>query len=822
MILYLNENKSKKIFIDESKIHLLRERFDENAEDEGGIYHINDIDGKNMYADYEYLPNDDKIYADYSNYAKKRGLLHRNNPTWFTDSYGETPYKYKDFNSYQKAGKNLGDSDPYSDYITNYGKIYMPTKREIGKSGDRVKEIGELTPDRVNVKNGQTIECYNLSMLGIDPSVATMIAHTYKGKPATYKGDLTDIASSNAHKLVVADKEGNKPNLIKGVYAEKIKKLILNTDGLKPQDFYPTYIIYPESSSPFNDYIAEFLIKNIYPKSELIPNRTLVKTDSWDIDYDELVKGTANEAYSESNSSYRDYYGKYEKLSNLYIKQALFNRLKGIVANKVLKLIPSLREKYYNNAEEIDNGDDYTEDYYVTEAAQNNGFNVFSDMSSNERYYLCSEILDYIIDETKEIDKALMHNGVNLTISRAPYLQEFLLLVYHAIFSRNGRSDSIAYYSKKFNSAKGKSERKNNFRTYQDFESAFINGDLNINMKNLINYLNSNDSIKNYDYVSRMSLYNQFKITDNYDLKKFKKNASFLIIDDNFASGASLRNAAIVLNEVLGIPYDKIKALTPGDMGGASSGGAQGAEVPTNDAEGYLSQLYHKGYFANDNIDKATQDRLKNKYKELRDNQSHKKYFDIRDLQFNILNDKKRQLYGNAPVSNVQDDSLVGGYKQKTIENPNKPRKFNPTKQERGLEELQTIYNSLDAEISNLCSRRSSARNEKELTKINKQLANLKSQRNYYRNKILGMGGVVEPKRRGRMPKEKNTNTLSPKPNNNAKRGRKPYTKQQVIAKAEEYLGIAKKLVDKGKIDDAKSMLKKVDYYKKMAERMQS
>jgi hypothetical protein len=280
MVVYIKENNPKKIYIDESKINLLIERFDENYADEGGIYHINDIDGKNMYADYEYLPNDNKIYADYSNYAKKRGLLHRNNPTWFTDSHGETPYNYNDFNSYQKGGKNLGDSNPYSDYITNYGKIYMPTRREIGKSGDRVKEIGELKPDMVNVKNGQSIECYNLSMLGIDPSVATMIAHTYKGKPATYKGDLTDISSSNAHKLVVTDKEGNKPNLIKGVYAEKIKNLILNTNGLKPQDFYPTYIIYPESSSPFNDYIAEFLIKNIYPKSELIPNKTLVKTDS--------------------------------------------------------------------------------------------------------------------------------------------------------------------------------------------------------------------------------------------------------------------------------------------------------------------------------------------------------------------------------------------------------------------------------------------------------------------------------------------------------------------------------------------------------------
>jgi hypothetical protein len=141
MVVYIKENNPKKIYIDESKINLLIERFDENYADEGGIYHINDIDGKNMYADYEYLPNDNKIYADYSNYAKKRGLLHRNNPTWFTDSHGETPYNYNDFNSYQKGGKNLGDSNPYSDYITNYGKIYMPTRREIGKAGDRVKEI---------------------------------------------------------------------------------------------------------------------------------------------------------------------------------------------------------------------------------------------------------------------------------------------------------------------------------------------------------------------------------------------------------------------------------------------------------------------------------------------------------------------------------------------------------------------------------------------------------------------------------------------------------------------------------------------------------
>ena len=656
MILYTNKSSVKKVFLPESKMLFLKNYLNENEESEGGVYHINDIDGKKMYADYEYLPDDDKIYADYSNYAKKNGLLHRANKTWFTDTHALTPYNTS--GNYGKGGKRLRDSTPYSEYITDYGKVYMPVKREIGRGGDRVKEIGELKPDKVPVKNGAYIECYNLSMLGIDPSVATMIAHTYKGKDATYNGE-SDTPSTYSHKLVVMDKYGNKPNLIKGAYAQKIKKLILNTDGLKPSDFYPTYIIYPESSSPFNDYIAEFLIREIYPNAELIPNKTLVKTDFWDIDYDSLVSGTANEVYSTKNAAYRDYYGKYERLGNLYMMRTLFDRLKNIIANKILKAIPEFRKQFFEQ-----------------EGNKNNvqEFNVMSDMSFEERCFICDEILYFILTEADKIDESLKKNGINIRISKTPYIEDLTLFVYNSIFSRNGRKNSIAYYSNNFNSAGGKRRRKYNYSSYKTLENAFKKGFLNLNMKNLMAFLASNDSIKNYDYVSRMSLFNQFKISDNYDLRKFKANASFLIIDDNFASGASIRNAAIVINEVLGIPYEKIKALTPGDMGGASSGGAQGAEVPTNDAEGYLSQLYHNGVFNNDEIDERTKERLAQKYEQLSGNQSHKKNFDLRNLHLRALNKKQRSELGLGDDRNIP-------YTQRTIEDPNQTRKFSKKRQ---------------------------------------------------------------------------------------------------------------------------------------------
>ena len=71
MILYNKIKRPKRIHIGENIINRLKLIL-ENPEDEGGIFHIQDIgNNKNMTATYDYLPDDDYVYADYTDYAKK-------------------------------------------------------------------------------------------------------------------------------------------------------------------------------------------------------------------------------------------------------------------------------------------------------------------------------------------------------------------------------------------------------------------------------------------------------------------------------------------------------------------------------------------------------------------------------------------------------------------------------------------------------------------------------------------------------------------------------------------------------------------------------
>ena len=85
---FLKNMRNKKIYVDESKIHLLGGHINENLEDEGGVYGINGIrSGKGptkMSSDYTYANDggDDGIYADFTPYGKKKGYLNPLNPNW--------------------------------------------------------------------------------------------------------------------------------------------------------------------------------------------------------------------------------------------------------------------------------------------------------------------------------------------------------------------------------------------------------------------------------------------------------------------------------------------------------------------------------------------------------------------------------------------------------------------------------------------------------------------------------------------------------------------------------------------------------------------
>ena len=272
MILYTKNNNAKKVYIDEARMRLLREHFDENREEEGGIYNINNIrrgreKGAPTYldSDYSYTHDNgnDGVYADFTPYGKKKGYLNPLNKNWI-QVRNNMPYQAKKSQRYpQISDEDMPNYMPKSDdeFIRHNGILYMPTKHRImqGK-GDVIKD--KLEPDKVFVgldRNGekQFVRCYNLTMLGQGGEnarkLATMIAHTYKEKDCGYGNLYKDFSLRN------------RGNLIQGEWKDRITQLINNTSDLI--NFNPTYIIYPQSSSNFNDYIAEYMksiCKNLY------------------------------------------------------------------------------------------------------------------------------------------------------------------------------------------------------------------------------------------------------------------------------------------------------------------------------------------------------------------------------------------------------------------------------------------------------------------------------------------------------------------------------------------------------------------------------
>ena len=84
-------------------------------------------------------------------------------------------------------------------------------------------------------------------------------------------------------------------------------------------------------------------------------------------------------------------------------------------------------------------------------------------------------------------------------------------------------------------------------------------------------------SIEEFDSIQRLSIDKQFGFKPNNDdgtsqITHEHNNAKVVIVDDNYATGASLRNAAQVLMDN-GFLAKNIITLTPGDMGGAGNAG---------------------------------------------------------------------------------------------------------------------------------------------------------------------------------------------------------------------------------------------------------
>jgi hypothetical protein len=175
MIFCSKIKKPKRIHISENVMNRLKSLF-ENSEDEGGMLNVYGMatdpstGEPTLLAKYNYLPNDDNVYADFSNYKGKVS------PSIINGQNG--------------------------------------TRVELGQ-GDLVKTKDNISADKVPVDGGEFIDCFNLSMLG-DDKVKTMLAHIYKGKAAAYP------LNKNYRIMVTGDDGEFKPNLIKGEYLKKI------------------------------------------------------------------------------------------------------------------------------------------------------------------------------------------------------------------------------------------------------------------------------------------------------------------------------------------------------------------------------------------------------------------------------------------------------------------------------------------------------------------------------------------------------------------------------------------------------------------------
>ena len=667
--------KIRRVHINEKKAVLLSKLL-ENAEDEGGILNVYDIDKSDeknpmLKATYKYIPYNDGIYADFSNFK--------------------------------------GDDD---DIVkANAGRQQKIVNLGVG---DTVKN--KLEPDIMKI-DGEPIKCYNLTMLG-DDDTRIMIAHIYKGKPSPYP-------KNPAYSIIATDVEDSKetPNYFKGEseYLKKINNVVRGCDDL--MKFNPTYIIYPESSSDFNGQLMEYLKDNFFPNAECLGNKNgryaMPKNDVWGINFNALAYNGMKEIMGYSN--YRKYYSKNKNTRNIFEKEYFLKQLTALFEPQIARLIPQIRKQYFlekrssvdlnsfyrektanalkNKTNEsnvyslsnygkllleasaaakeqmfkdlynldrgflkklfnagltgidvedflflhpgisnmpVEKAEKFAKEFIANKNYLNSNFeeskeeqtgerlvrledipeieekymtpkqrgkmNSFvrdpkseegkSNMDSNERKYLIDFLHGYFMGEMEKFDEAAEKFNLAFSFQVPPFGEELLLNIYRKLLSRRETTKGGVSKNKELK-----------FSNYNDFVNSFIRGKdqdgefFSFNMPKLAEIANKSIAIKDYSLAARLSFLSQFRLDNGLkdkikdDMKKTKEIPRFLVIDDNFSSGVSLKNAAKAIHEALGIPYSNIMALTPGDMGQPSSGSQKYEQNPIFNAEGYLKYL---------------------------------------------------------------------------------------------------------------------------------------------------------------------------------------------------------------------------------------
>jgi hypothetical protein len=549
----------------------------ESAVGEGGVFHVNNIgkDGS-MNTSYEYLddinntdPSNRNVYVDFSNSGLK---YHPASKDWveIPKSWSDRVHQDKDYEKLGKKPRPITSKDKGMVIAQGHkGKFYMPTRQNRGQ-GDNIGIRKAILPITSDIQ----IPCYNLSLLGRDPSTATMLAHMYKGKPSSF---------SRHYQMTT----NGLPQNIKS-YLSNMANLFKNDAELS--SFVPDYIVYPQSSSGFNNLIAKSL-RYIYPNAKILDKDSITKIKVWGVNYDTLVDLTMKDL---PNGVYRGSYSRYqnnEYLQKQIISNTIYRSAQQLITNSICRSL--------NN---IISGESVLQ---ANNKAQRNA-EIFAQLENvfNREYDLLSQAM----------------NKKELT---APNKVEMFRIVLNMIFT----NQNYGRYSLKYI---GKNSLKNGGRealyySIDAFKKAFIktNPDIDLNFEKIKELAQKNDTIKNYDANQRFAIKGQFKLSQQAS-NTIDANSKILILDDNYATGVSLRNAAILFLE-RGIPQQNIITMTPGDMGSASTGGKRGSDVPFFDAEGRLANDYVNGKLDTTQIDNNMGEFLTNKNKSLEKNIGHSK-----------------------------------------------------------------------------------------------------------------------------------------------------------------------------------------------------
>ena len=566
--------------------NLIKKKIYETFE-EGGTFNIYDRDDNGLYLNnYNYHNDDNNMYLDFSNYGNK---LPGNN-TWT-----EVPQDYpiNTSKNYEKLkSKSPRDSHPTDDIVLGpNNKYYMPTKKSFG-TGDVVRNSNHKRLCTFLKTPYGDIKCYNLSDLG--NTNPTILAHYYKGK------------NMNAGNFNLKGRDMNKlPGGIKS-YLKDMIQLVKNIPDLA--SFNPTYITYPQSSSAFNGQISLLLKKFVYPNATILGGKDLINPETGSADDRALTK------HQTWGFSYKGF------------AQFIQDELKNFKYNSQIIKVDGL---CFDIAKEFCG--------IVKYGLGKSLYNIFNKRGRRPTgLALYKKIETYIDSEYTKLINVLQQE--NFQYINNNYLSfDFIFLYTIRLFAEQG----IVFYVKRnrngYNVNYSAATSGYIYQSIANFQQAMLNGDITFNPQAIVEKYSQTTSIKDLSKIQRFALVDQFN-GSKFLNDKDNSNIKVLIIDDNYATGVSLKNAAIAVYQQ-GVPIENIICLTPGDMNSSGSGAAGYiGDIPTNAAEAQVYNKYINNFYDANDLTPEDIERLqglqhsglgKNLKNGVYQNQTHKKAQEI-------------------------------------------------------------------------------------------------------------------------------------------------------------------------------------------------